>query len=194
MIEYLQGELVELTPTSAVVDVGGTGYFLNISFNTFELIKNKKIVKIYVHEVIREDSISLYGFGTKQEREMFRLLLTVSGVGPSTARLMLSSLTPEQIEEGIIQEDVGLFKNIKGIGQKTAQRIIVDLKDKVSNIKAVGVGVFKNSHLREEAVEALVTLGFNRKQVEKVVDKLLNSSKEQLTIEELIKQSFKFLT
>jgi len=194
MIEYLQGELVELTPTSAVVDVGGTGYFLNISFNTFELIKNKKIVKIYVHEVIREDSISLYGFGTKQEREMFRLLLTVSGVGPSTARLMLSSLTPEQIEEGIIQEDVGLFKNIKGIGQKTAQRIIVDLKDKVSNVKAVGVGVFKNSHLREEAVEALVTLGFNRKQVEKVVDKLLNSSKEQLTIEELIKQSFKFLT
>ncbi len=192
MIDYLSGSIVELTPTYLVLDVNSVGYYLNISLTTYEQIRHKKDVKIYVHQIIREDSISLYGFGTKDEREIFRLLISVSGIGAATARLMLSSLRPDEVRQAIVAGDVQLIKSVKGIGLKTAQRIIVDLKDKID--KSGGQVLLPQAGaVRDEAVEALVTLGFSRKNVEKAVGKVLKEN-PQATVEEVIKQSFKFLT
>ncbi len=192
MIEYIKGEIAELSPTYAVVESGGIGYFLNISLYTYEKISSEKEVKLLVHQIIREDSHSLYGFFDKDERDIFRHLISVSGIGASTARLMLSSLKPDEIRAAILQSNVSLLKSIKGIGVKTAQRIIVDLKDKIdkSSKDAVIPVLSQNS---QEAVEALVTLGFNKKTVEKVVNNIVKTN-SSLTVEQIIKEAFKFLT
>ena len=192
MFDYLQGEVVELMPTYAVIDVNGIGYYVNISLTTYEQIQNKKTVKIYVHQILREDAIMLFGFATKEEREIFRLLISVSGVGAITARLMLSSLKPEEIRNAIINADADLIKSVKGIGLKTAQRIIVDLKDKISE-KETKVILAQADTVRQDAIDALVALGFTRKSVEKVVNKLLKQN-PNYNLEELIKSSFKYLT
>ncbi len=192
MIDYITGQIVELNPTYVVVETAGIGYFINISLFTFEQIKDKKDVKLFVHQIIREDSFTLYGFSTKDERDIFRLLISVSGIGAATARLMLSSLSPDEIRMAIVQADVQLIKSVKGIGLKTAQRIIVDLKDKV-DIKQKDTVVLESSTNRDEAMEALVVLGFNRKAVEKAVNKVLKEN-PQASVELIIKQAFKFLT
>ena len=193
MIEYLIGQVQELTPTYLVLDVGQIGYMINISLTTFEQIQGKKQVKIYVHQIIREDSFSLYGFYTRDERSMFRLLISVSGVGATTARLMLSSLKPDELSKAISLGDVQLLKSIKGIGTKTAQRIIVDLKDKIDKGQTAELSLGSIGKVSQEAVEALVTLGFSRKAVEKVVAKVLKQNPE-FSVEQVIKASFKFLT
>ncbi len=193
MIEYLIGQVQELTPTYLVLEVGQIGYMINISLTTFEQIQGKKQVKIYVHQIIREDSFSLYGFYTRDERSMFRLLISVSGVGATTARLMLSSLKPDELSKAISLGDVQLLKSIKGIGTKTAQRIIVDLKDKIDKGQTAELSLGSIGKVSQEAVEALVTLGFSRKAVEKVVAKVLKQNPE-FSVEQVIKASFKFLT
>ena len=172
MIEYLNGSLVEISPTYAVIDVAGVGYYINVSLFTFEQIKDKKDVKLFVHQIIREDSFTLYGFATKDERDIFRQLISVSGIGAATARLMLSSLSPDEVRTAIVTGDVQLIKSVKGIGLKTAQRIIVDLKDKIDSRSQEAVVVGSESN-RNEAIEALVVLGFSRKAVEKAVAKVL---------------------
>ena len=192
MIEYLVGTIVELTPAYVVLDIGGVGYYVNISLTTFEQIQSKKDVKIYVHQIIREDSFTLYGFGTKEERELFRLLISVSGIGAATARLMLSSLKPDELRQAIITGDVQLIKSVKGIGVKTAQRVIIDLKDKIGGSDESGI-LPAISPISQEAIEALVTLGFARKAVEKAVRKVLKDS-PSATVEQIIKDSFKYLT
>ncbi len=193
MIEYLTGQIQELTPTYLVVEVGQIGYFVNISLATFEQLQGKKQAKIYVHQIIREDSFSLYGFYTRDERNMFRLLISVSGVGASTARLMLSSLKPDELRQAISMGDVQLLKSIKGIGTKTAQRIIVDLKDKIDKGSEAQLDLGSVGQISQEAVEALVTLGFSRKTVEKVVSRILKQNPD-FSVEQVIKASFKFLT
>ncbi len=192
MIEYLSGTIAEINPTYVVVDVSGVGYFLNISLFTFEQIKDKKEVKIFVHQIIREDSFTLYGFADKDEREIFRLLISVSGIGAATARLMLSSLKPDEIRTAIVTGDVQLIKSVKGIGLKTAQRIIVDIKDKVDS-KSRDTLIVGSESNRNEAIDALVVLGFSRKAVEKAVHKVL-SANPQASVEYIIKESFKYLT
>ncbi len=192
MIDYITGQIVEINPTYVVVETAGIGYFINISLFTFEQIKDKKEVKLFVHQIIREDSFTLYGFETRDERDIFRLLISVSGIGAATARLMLSSLSPDEIRRAIVQADVQLIKSVKGIGLKTAQRIIVDLKDKV-DIKQKDTVVLESNTNRDEAMEALVVLGFNRKAVEKAVNKVLKDN-PQASVEFIIKQAIKILT
>ena len=192
MIEYLNGSLVEISPTYAVIDVAGVGYYINVSLFTFEQIKDKKDVKLFVHQIIREDSFTLYGFATKDERDIFRQLISVSGIGAATARLMLSSLSPDEVRTAIVTGDVQLIKSVKGIGLKTAQRIIVDLKDKIDSRSQEAVVVGSESN-RNEAIEALVVLGFSRKAVEKAVAKVLKTN-PQASVEYIIKESFKYLT
>ena len=192
MIEYLNGSLVEISPTYAVIDVAGVGYYINVSLFTFEQIKDKKDVKLFVHQIIREDSFTLYGFATKDERDIFRQLISVSGIGAATARLMLSSLSPDEVRTAIVTGDVQLIKSVKGIGLKTAQRIIVDLKDKIDSRSQEAVVVGSGSN-RNEAIEALVVLGFSRKAVEKAVAKVLKTN-PQASVEYIIKESFKYLT
>ena len=173
MIEYIKGELTELTPALAVVEAAGVGYALQISLNTYSAIQGKKEVKLYVHEAIvtggRDDSFTLYGFSTKQERELYQMLITVSGVGANTARMILSSLSPKELCNVIANGDERILKGVKGIGLKTAQRIIVDLRDKVissgvaSELHAGGAtaAVAVASPVRDEAVQALTMLGFS---------------------------------
>ncbi len=193
MIEYLSGTIAELNPTYVVLDVNSVGYFVNISLNTYEQLQGKKDVKIYVHQIIREDSFTLYGFWNKEEREIFRHLISVSGVGAATARLMLSSLKPDEIRTAIVTGDVQLIKSVKGIGIKTAQRIIVDLKDKIDSKAKESTLLSVDNSQRTEAIEALITLGFSRKAVEKAVGKIL-SQNPKANVEQIIKESFKYLT
>ena len=167
MIDYIKGELTELTPAIAVVEAAGVGYAMNISLNTFTAIQGKKEVKLYVHEAIREDAHVLFGFAAKKEREMFLLLITVSGVGPNTARMVLSSMSPAELCNSISTGNERMIKSIKGIGLKTAQRIIVDLRDKIvtlgitQEIPAGGsIEQPVNNQVKDEAVSALTMLGF----------------------------------
>lgn len=191
MIEYLSGNLVDLAPTFAIIDINGIGYYVNISLNSYERIKDEKKVKLYTHLIIREDNFSLYGFIDKEEREIFRYLISVSGVGATTARLMLSSLTTEQIRTAIATDDVQLIKSVKGIGIKTAQRIIVDLKDKIDNTVKEPY-IIGSQSAKNEAIEALIVLGFNRKAVEKIVNKII-SANAKANVEYIIKEAFKYL-
>ncbi len=193
MIEYIEGKVAGLTPTCVIIETGGVGYFINISLNSYSLIDGKASFKILIHEVIREDTHQLYGFVTENEREVFRLLISVSGVGANTARMMLSSVEPAGIEKAILESDVNLLQGIKGIGAKTAQRIIVDLKDKVGASGSYGeIFDIADNTIREEAFTALVMLGFPKNAVSKVLDKLLRDEKE-LTVEQLIKKALKIL-
>jgi Holliday junction DNA helicase RuvA len=193
MINYIKGTITEINPASVTVETGGIGYFISISVNTFSKLDGKTDIKILIHEVIREDAHQLFGFADKEEREMFRLLISVSGIGANTARMMLSSLTPGEIEKAIGESNVNLLKSVKGIGLKTAQRIIVDLKDKVGKQAASSeIFTFEDNTRREEALSALVMLGFARSAVSKVLDKIIREEKN-LTVEDLIKRALKNL-
>ncbi len=193
MIAHIRGKLVEKNPTDVVIDCNGVGYLLNISLHTFSQIPNEEHLKLYTHLQVKEDAHSLYGFASKGERDVFRLLISVSGIGTNTARTMLSSLTPKQIKEGIATEDVALIKSIKGIGLKTAQRVIIDLKDKIIKIYDLDeVSVNKSNTNKDEALSALEVLGFAKKQAERVVDKIV-ATEPEATVETIIKQALKNL-
>lgn len=180
MIEYIKGKLDDITPTMVVVDCNGVGYGINISLNTFSAIQGKTDVKLYIYEAIREDAYVLYGFSTKQERELFLMLITVSGIGGNTARMILSALSPMELCNVISSGNEKLLKMVKGIGLKTAQRIIVELKDKIQNIGVESAGSTTtpisnaNSEIYEEAVAALTMLGFAQAPSQKVVGQILH--------------------
>lgn len=193
MITHIQGKLTEKNPTHVVIDCNGVGYMLNISLHTFSQIPDAENLKLFTHLQVKEDSHTLYGFSSLAEREMFRLLISVSGIGASTARTMLSSLTPKQVREGIASEDVALIQSIKGIGAKTAQRVIIDLKDKVLKIYDIDeVSVAKDNTNKDEALSALEVLGFAKKQAERVVDKIVKAQPDA-DVETIIKQALKNL-
>ena len=193
MIDYIKGTLTQVTPTYITLETGGVGYYVNISLNTFTKLEDRNEGNILVHEVIREDSHQLFGFADSEERDIFRLLISVTGVGAGTARIMLSSLSPGEIEKAIIGSDVNTLKSVKGIGLKTAQRIIVDLKDKISKHAEPGeIFDFADNTKREEALSALVMLGFARSAVLKALDKIVREEKN-LTVEEMIKKALKNL-
>lgn len=193
MITHIHGKLVEKHPTHLVIECNGVGYFINISLHTFSKIPDKEHIKVYTHLQIREDAHTLYGFSSAAEREIFRLLISVSGIGANTARTMLSSLTPQQIKEGIVAEDVALIQSVKGIGAKTAQRVIIDLKDKVIKIYDLDeVSIVSNNTRKDEALSALEVLGFAKKQAERVVDKIVVND-TNASVETIIKQALKNL-
>ena len=193
MIYHLKGQLIEKNPTHVVIDCNGVGYFIHISLHTFSLLKNSEAIHLYTHLQVKEDSHTLYGFMEKSERELFRLLISVSGVGSSTARTMLSSLEPKQIMEAIASGDAATIQKIKGIGTKTAQRVSLDLKDKILKVFGVDeIFVSQNNTNREEALSALETLGFLRKSAEKVVDRIMKETTDP-TVETIIKLSLKNL-
>ncbi|HSM64538.1 MAG TPA: Holliday junction branch migration protein RuvA [Gillisia sp.] len=195
MIHHLRGQLIEKNPTYIVIDCNGVGYFLHISLHTFALLRNaSEAISIYTHLQVKEDSQTLFGFMEKSERELFRLLISVSGIGASIARTMLSSLDPKQIMNAIASGDVGTIQSIKGIGAKTSQRVILDLKDKVLKVFGEGdVFVSQSNTNKEEALSALETLGFARKAAEKVVDRIMKDSTEDPTVETIIKLALKNL-
>lgn len=201
MIEYIKGTLEELTPALAVVEAAGIGYGLNISLNTFSAIQGKQSVKLYVHEVLvaggRDDSFTLYGFATIRERELYRLLLTVSGVGANTARMILSSMTPNELCDTIATGNESLLKSVKGIGLKTAQRIIVDLRDKIASTGVAqelpasgGANVLVDNSVKEEAISALTMLGFSPAPTAKVVVGILKAQPD-LPVEQVVKLALK---
>ena len=169
MITHIRGRLVEKNPTEVVIDVNGVGYLLHISLHTYSLLSDNEDIKLYTHLQIKEDSHTLFGFADKFERELFRLLISISGIGASIARTMLSSLHPDQVKNAIATGDVPTIQSIKGIGAKTAQRVIIELKDKILKVYDIDeVSVSQNNTNKEEALSALETLGFNRKQAEKL--------------------------
>jgi Holliday junction DNA helicase RuvA len=194
MIYHLKGQLIEKNPTHVVIDCNGVGYIVHISLHTFSLLNNNsEAIHLYTHLQVKEDSHTLYGFKEKSERELFRLLISVSGVGSSTARTMLSSLEPKQIMEAIASGDAATVQKIKGIGTKTAQRVILDLKDKILKVFGVDeIFISQNNTNREEALSALETLGFLRKPAEKVVDRIMKETTDP-TVETIIKLALKNL-
>jgi Holliday junction DNA helicase RuvA len=193
MIHHLKGKLIEKNPTNIVVECGGIGYFVNISLNTFSKLPEGELVHVYTHLQIKEDSHTLFGFMEKSEREIFRLLLSVSGIGSSTARTMLSSMSPGQIRDAIANGDVPAIQAIKGIGAKTAQRVILDLRDKVLKVYDIDeVSFASNNTNKDEALSALEVLGFARKQAEKVVDKVI-AQDASLSVENILKLALKNL-
>ncbi|GGZ74161.1 Holliday junction branch migration protein RuvA [Algibacter mikhailovii] len=193
MITHIQGKLTEKNPTHVVIDCNGVGYMLHISLHTFSQIPDGEHLKLYTHLQVKEDSHTLYGFASVAEREIFRLLISVSGIGASIARTMLSSLTPKQVREGIASSDVALIQSIKGIGAKTAQRVIIDLKDKILKIYDLDeVSVSQGNTNKDEALSALEVLGFVKKQAERVVDKIMIAQPDA-DVETIIKQALKNL-
>ncbi|MEZ4854030.1 Holliday junction branch migration protein RuvA [Flavobacterium sp.] len=194
MIAQIKGRLVEKSPTDVVIDCNGVGYHINISLHTYGLLPEGENLKLYTFLQIKEDAHTLYGFMEKQERELFKLLLSVSGVGASTARTMLSSLQPSYIIQAIASNDVATIQGVKGIGAKTAQRVILDLKEKVLKIYDASeeVSITSNNTIKEEALSALEVLGFNRKATGKVIDKI-TAEVPNASVEQLIKQALKIL-
>lgn len=193
MIAHIQGKLVEKTPTEVVIDCGGVGYHINISLHTYSLLPATEHLKLFTHLLIREDAHTVYGFVEKSERELFKMLISVSGIGASIARTMLSSIEPKQIIQAIAVADVIAIQSIKGIGAKTAQRVILDLKEKVLKIYNLDeISLTQNNTNRDEALSALEVLGFIRKTSEKVVDKVISQNPEA-TVEIIIKQALKNL-
>lgn len=193
MITHVQGKLVEKNPTDVVIDCNGIGYLLNISLHTYSQIPNQENLKLYTHLQIKEDSNTLYGFSSLGERQIFRLLISVSGIGTSTARTMLSSLTPKQVREAIALEDIALIQSVKGIGLKTAQRVVIELKDKVLKAYDIDDGItFQSNTNKDEALSALEVLGYTKKQSERVVDKII-SSNQDVSVEAIIKEALKKL-
>lgn len=193
MIDYIKGEIVELTPTTVTIDINGIGYLINISLNTYTALSGKEEAKIYIYEIIREDAHLLFGFAAKQERELFTQLISVSGIGANTARMILSSMTPSELVNVIASGNSDTLKMVKGIGLKTAQRVIVDLKDK---IKIEGIDqktiLLPNSQSSEEAVAALVMLGFSQQPSQKAVMKILKEN-PAASVETIIKAALKML-
>lgn len=194
MITQLQGKLVEKNPTNVVIDCNGVGYFVNISLNTYTALPEGEAIKLYTYLQIKEDAHTLYGFLTKTEREVFVLLISVSGVGAGTARTMLSSLTAAQVRNAIVNSEVATIQSVKGIGAKTAQRVVLDLKDKMLKLQDFAdAPISAVSTHKEEALAALEVLGFVRKQAEKVVDKIVQAAPDSLSVEDIIKQALKSL-
>lgn len=193
MYDYIKGTLVETTPAYAVVDCGGIGYHLHISVNTYSRVAQEREVKLYVHQIVREDALLLYGFFTREERALFRALISVSGIGANTANVMLSSMSVDEITAAIVTENVSAIKSVKGIGLKTAQRVIIELKDKIGKENAaLDLTAAPSAAVKEEAEAALVALGFAKALVVKTVDKLLAANRDA-TVEELIKLALKHM-
>jgi len=191
MYEYIKGTISELTPAGVVVETGGLAYFLHISVNTYSQIKGAEHSKLFLHEVVREDAHLLYGFWDQEERNFFRMLISVNGIGAAIAIMMLSSYLPEDLRNAILSDNVNLLKSIKGIGAKTAQRVIIELKDKVGKgLTSDRVLRSGYSVLRSEALSALEMLGFNKKAVENSIDQII-ASKPDLTVEQLLKIALK---
>jgi len=189
MITQIIGRLVEKTPTQVVIDCNGVGYAVNISLHTFSQINDGENIKLYTHLQVREDSHTLFGFNTTIERSVFLLLISVSGIGSSIARMMLSSLEPLQIQRAIISDDLNTIKSVKGIGLKTAQRVLIELKDKMLNLQVEGeIQNFGNNTIKDEALSALEVLGYTRKQSERILDSIIQSAPES-SVEELIKEA-----
>lgn len=191
MITHIKGRLVEKNPAYVVIDCQGVGYLLRISLHTFSQIGSDESCMLFTHLSVKEDSHTLFGFAEKEERELFRFLTSVSGVGPNTAQMILSSLSPNDAQQAILSENVALLKSVKGIGAKTAQRIILDLKDKLAKQGiATDLNFVQHNTAREEALSALTMLGFSKNAIEKVVDKELQNE-GQLEVEELVKRVLK---
>ena len=193
MIAHIQGKLVEKSPTEVIIDCGGVGYQVNISLHTYSLIPQADHIKLFTYLQIKEDSHTLFGFVEKSEREIFKMLLSVSGIGASIARTMLSSLEPKQIIQALAVGDLATIQSIKGIGSKTAQRAILDLKEKVLKVYDLDeVSILQNNTNKDEALSAMEVLGFNKKLAEKVVDKIVKED-PNATVESIIKQALKNL-
>ena len=187
MITQLTGRLVEKSPTEVVIDCNGVGYMVHISLHTFSQLLNDERIKLFTHLQVKEDSHTLFGFFTINERAVFQQLISVSGIGASTARTMLSSLEPQQIQRAIISEDLATIKSVKGIGLKTAQRVLIELRDKMMNLfDGEEIQALSNNTIKEEALSALEVLGYSRKQSEKVIDNVIQSSPDS-SVEGLIK-------
>jgi Holliday junction DNA helicase RuvA len=193
MIAHLQGKLVEKTPTQVIIDCGGVGYHVNISLHTYSLLPNTDFIKLFTHLQIKEDAHTLFGFMEKSEREIFKMLLSVSGIGASIARTMLSSLDPKQITNAIASGDVVAIQSVKGIGSKTAQRVILDLKEKVLKLYDLDeVSMSQSNTNRDEALSALEVLGFVRKTSEKLIEKIVKEDPDA-SVETIIKKALKSL-
>ena len=193
MITHIQGRLIEKNPTNIVIDCSGVGYYINISLHTFSQLPSEEQVKLFTHLQVREDSHTLYGFSSIVEREIFRLLISVSGVGANIARTMLSSLSPEQVMEAIAHNDLVTIQSVKGIGSKTAQRVVLDLKDKILKVYGLDdVSTLSSNTNKNEALSALETLGFARKQAEKVCNTIVKQNPEA-SVETIIKLALKKL-
>ncbi|MFH1298170.1 MAG: Holliday junction branch migration protein RuvA [Bacteroidota bacterium] len=194
MYNYIKGNLTERNPAYAVVETEGVGYLLNISLNTYTRIREGETCLLYTHLVVREDALILFGFADREERELFRQLISVSGVGANTARIILSSLSPQEVIQAIGMADVPLLQKIKGIGAKTAQRIVVDLKDKVARglVPQEKLGFLHNTK-KEEALSGLIILGFSKMLAEKALTKIIEKEGTDLTVEELIKLALQML-
>ncbi|MBQ1752086.1 MAG: Holliday junction branch migration protein RuvA [Paludibacteraceae bacterium] len=196
MIEYISGTLTELNPTMAVVETAGVGFAVNISLGTYSALNGRQSVKLYVYEAIREDAYTLYGFATKEERQMFMLLVSVSGVGAGTARMILSSVSTAELRDAVLTGNERILKGVKGIGLKTAQRIIVDLKDKVGAVSVSGQDIKSQTAAAsvdaDEAIQALQMLGFAVPQVRKAVQKITEEN-PAASVEQIIKQALKMM-
>ena len=193
MITHVKGRLVEKAPTSVVIESNGIGYLINISLNTFSQIPDNENLKLYTHLQIKEDSHTLYGFFTIKEREIFRLLISVNGSGSNIARTMLSSISPDQIIDAISRENVSLIQSVKGIGSKTAQRVIIDLRDKILKVYDLDEGITSSNNTnKEEALSALEVLGINKRSSERLVDKIVLESPD-ISVESIIKETLKNL-
>jgi len=193
MYDYIKGDIAELTPTHIVLEQNGIGYDINITLFSYSKLQGTGKCKLFLHQVIREDAHLLYGFSSADERKIFRLLISVSGIGANTARMILSSMSPDEVQQTIAEGNYNLLQSIKGIGAKTAQRIIVDLKDKVvKTTEAAQIFRLTDNTIKKEALSALEILGFSKKQSEKVIDKLL-SQNATMPVEDLIKQALKIL-
>lgn len=195
MYDYIKGDIVEITPTEVILECCGIGYSIMISLKTYDALKSSSEAKVYIHHHIREDEEQFYGFATKNERELFKLLISVSGVGVGSARMMLSSLTDEEIRNAILSEDVRTIKSIKGIGMKTAQRLILDLKDKIvkgAGVEAAEITVPTKNHNIDEATTALLNLGFSKVNINKILPEILKESPDA-SIETIIREGLKRL-
>ncbi len=192
MFEFLEGKFEEITPSYVVVNCSSVGYKVEISLTTYTDLKDKSSGRLFVHQIVREDAQLLFGFSSKKERTVFRALISVNGIGANTARMMLSSLNSDELIRAVVKEDVGAIKAVKGIGIKTAQRVIIDLKDTFSKFEVADVGVQSNNKNKEEALLALQTLGFNKVLIEKALDKILKE-KSDYGVEELIRLALKIL-
>ena len=189
MITQLHGRLIEKNPTYVVIDCNGVGYEVNISLHTYGQLGSDENIRLHTHLQIREDAHTLYGFYQPMERSIFRLLISISGIGANIARTMLSSMTPLEIQQAIMKEDLAAIKAVKGIGLKTAQRVLIELKDKIQNVAGMDeIPVLKSNTIKEETLSALEVLGYPRRQAEKVIDNIIQSAPES-SVEELIKQA-----
>lgn len=195
MFAYLKGKLAHQDPTYVIIDIHGVGYEVKISLNTYSQVKDKEQIHLYTHFHVKEDAQTLFGFADTREKEIFLHLLSISGVGPSTGLMVLSSLSPEEVEEAILQEDVRTIQGVKGIGAKTAQRIILELKDKIGRGSTSGdlinIPISSKNTIRNEALAALVTLGINKNAAQQSIEKILKSSSDDIRLEDVIKKALK---